>query len=298
MALKTANEGGTDCQIPSLSDIGTSPPREIYAFVSSGIAIWGESLRSNDFSTAGSSTPLLFPYGDFRRLFPFDIVGFLEFQKSDAPPWALCVCAVSNPPAGARVVAARIRSAPHAPTTSPDLALTWLDLEPQPRLICTQALELVWANGAAHAALGNGDDLELRDGVVTACERGHQQALCTFVRGCETMLSTLALPAANGGGHLLLRGRRLDPAGHVGLAYLRSDDNFRALHADLEQSFQLTPSEYRVLLRMIDGLTAEAIATATALSVETVRSHIRHLYAKMGVASREAMFAKTLPFRL
>ncbi len=194
-------------------------------------------------------------------------------------------------------MAARARSVPHARPATPDLALTWLDLDPQPRLICTRSLGLVWANGAAHMTFASGEDFQLRDGVVTACERSHQQALSAFVDGCETMLSTLALPAADGG-HLLLRGRRLDPAGHVGLAYLRSDSAFRALHADLEQAFQLTPSEYRVLLRMIDGLTAEAIATATALSVETVRSHIRHLYAKMCVASREAMFAKTLPFRL
>lgn len=184
---------------------------------------------------------------------------------------------------------------------APDLALAWLDLEPQPRLICTRTLELVWANDAAREALAGDGDLDLRDGVVVARERIHRSALCAFVEGCEAMLSTLALPAPDGDGHLLLRGRRLDAQGSaefVGLTFLRSNGAFRALYADVERAFQLTPSEYRVLLRMIDGVTAEGIAAATTLSVETVRSHIRHIYAKLGVASREAMFAKILPFRL
>lgn len=199
---------------------------------------------------------------------------------------------------------ARVRPHPLAPPQPADLALAWLDLDPQPRLICTRALDLVWANTAAHEALDGDGDLDLRNGVIAARERVHQSALCAFVKGCEAMLSTLALPAPDGDGHLLLRGRRLDAQGsaenegYVGLAFLRSTGAFRALHADVERAFQLTPSEYRVLLRMIDGFTAEGIAAATTLSVETVRSHIRHIYAKLGVASREAMFAKILPFRL
>lgn len=199
---------------------------------------------------------------------------------------------------------ARVRPRPPVPPRPADLALTWLDLDPQPRLICTRTLDLVWTNNAAREALDGEGDLDLRDGVIVARERVHQSALFAFIKGCEAMLSTLALPAPDGDGHLLLRGRCLDTRGdaeggeYVGLSFLRSNGAFRALHADVERAFQLTPSEYRVLLRMIDGFTAEGIAAATTLSVETVRSHIRHIYGKLGVASREAMFAKILPFRL
>ncbi|MDQ8757999.1 LuxR C-terminal-related transcriptional regulator [Sphingosinicella sp. LHD-64] len=187
--------------------------------------------------------------------------------------------------------------APEAGLDQGALALAWLDLEPQPHLVCTRALELVWANEAGRAALAAGDDLRLSDGIIVARAQVHQQALAAFVKGCEAVLSTLALPAADGDGHLLLRGRQIGGVDRIGLTFLRTT-SFRALHADVERAFRLTPSEYRVLLRMIDGHTAEEIAGATRLSIETVRSHIRHIYAKMGVASREAMFAKTLPFRL
>jgi DNA-binding CsgD family transcriptional regulator len=181
------------------------------------------------------------------------------------------------------------------------LALNWLETEPAPLLICTDGLALVWMNAAARAALARGGDLEVKDGAVMTRERAHQAELCDFVKECGPRLSTLALPGRDGDGHLLLRGRRVN-AGNgdsaVGLTFLHSGPGFAARHADIDRAYQLTPSEHRILLKMIDGMNAEAIAAAMELSIETVRSHIRHIYIKMGVASREAMFAKIQPFRL
>lgn len=183
------------------------------------------------------------------------------------------------------------------------LALDWLALDPQPRLICMRGLVLVWANAAAQQELMDGE-IALQEGAIVTRERAHQAALEAFVHGCDGHLSTLALPCTDGEGHLLLRGRRIEAMGgedkgdHVGLAFLRSGARFKAAYADLERAFQLTPAEYRVLSRLIEGLTAEGITMAMGLSVETVRSHIRHIYAKMNVASREAMFARIQPFRL
>ena len=182
------------------------------------------------------------------------------------------------------------------------LALAWMEAEAQPRLICTADLALVWANEAAHAAFAEGGELDLKDGAIAMRDRAHQAELCAFVKACGDTLSTLALPTRDGDGHLLLRGRAItaDGAGgrRVGFAFLHSGAAFRARYADIDRAFQLTPAEHRILLRMIDGLNAEAIAALLDLSVETVRSHIRSLYNKMGVASREAMFAKVRPFRL
>jgi DNA-binding CsgD family transcriptional regulator len=53
-----------------------------------------------------------------------------------------------------------------------------------------------------------------------------------------------------------------------------------------------------VLLQMIDGRTADEIAGDLAVSVETTRSHIRSIYGKLNVSSREAMFRRIQPFLL
>ncbi|MBX3561921.1 MAG: helix-turn-helix transcriptional regulator [Sphingomonas sp.] len=182
------------------------------------------------------------------------------------------------------------------------LALAWMECEEQPRLICTDDLLLVWANAAARTEFAQGTDLELKDGLLVVHERAHQAELAAFVKQCDGAISTLALSTRDGDGHLLLRARRIaaesGETGRVGLTFLRSGAGFRPHYADLERAFQLTPAEHRILLNMADGLNAEAIAEAKDLSIETVRSHIRSLYNKMGVASREAMFARIRPFRL
>lgn len=65
--------------------------------------------------------------------------------------------------------------------------------------------------------------------------------------------------------------RRLDAAG-AGLRPVRS---------------ALTAREWEILDQLCDGRSAEEIAALLVVSHETVRSHIKHLYRKLGVHSRE-----------
>lgn len=186
--------------------------------------------------------------------------------------------------------------------SSARLALAWLEDDDQPRLMCTEELVVVWANAAARDALASGGDLELKDGQIALHERAHQAELGALVKNCDTQIATLVLSARDGDGHFLLRARRIEAdgveGGRVCLTFLRSGASFQPRYADLERAFQLTPAEHRVLLKMAEGMNAEAIAEAKDLSIETVRSHIRSLYNKMSVTSREEIFARIRPFRL
>jgi len=49
---------------------------------------------------------------------------------------------------------------------------------------------------------------------------------------------------------------------------------------------------------MLNGNTAAAIAANSNISIDTVRTHIRHIYSKIGVASREGMFRQLRPYRI
>jgi DNA-binding CsgD family transcriptional regulator len=181
------------------------------------------------------------------------------------------------------------------------LALSWLDGDAIARLICTQDGALLWTNAAGQDALVRGGALELRDGLLQAGERGGQYLFARFVAELGPLPGSVALPFPDGDGHLLLRGRQIggDSASrYLGITFHSTGSGFRALYADLEKVYQLTPAEYRVLGEMIDGRTADAIARLMKLSIETVRSHIRHIYSKMRVSSREELFSKISPFRL
>jgi DNA-binding CsgD family transcriptional regulator len=180
------------------------------------------------------------------------------------------------------------------------LALRWLALEEAARLLVTDTLILLWANGAARCAFDAATDLALREGVLSTTQRSAQSSLMRFVEDCDESVSTLCLPCENGSGHLLLRGRRLGSDAdnsYVGISFHRSID-FAARFADVETGFQLTRSEDKVLQKMLEGMTADEIAADIRLSIETIRSHIRNIYVKVGVTSREGLFARLRAFRI
>jgi DNA-binding NarL/FixJ family response regulator len=57
---------------------------------------------------------------------------------------------------------------------------------------------------------------------------------------------------------------------------------------------QLSPREREVLHKMADGATAEAVADALGLSVETVRTHVRNAIRKLGARNRVHAIALAL----
>lgn len=176
-----------------------------------------------------------------------------------------------------------------------EFALAWLAEDPVCRLLIKENLRVLWSNEAARQFFALETDLELRDGLLVTRNRSHQNGLNLFMAGVGEKLQTHCIPCEDRDGHVLLRGRQIStPNGirFVGIAFHRSGRNFVARYADLREAFQLTLSEHRVVRQMLDGLTADEISLAQGLSIETVRSHIRNIYTKVGVRSRERLFAR------
>lgn len=60
--------------------------------------------------------------------------------------------------------------------------------------------------------------------------------------------------------------------------------------------FKLTAAEADMVGRLFNGQSVAEAATALEITEETVRSHIRNLYAKLGVTSRETLFSKVISY--
>jgi len=56
----------------------------------------------------------------------------------------------------------------------------------------------------------------------------------------------------------------------------------------------LTPREAGILALIAEGMSAPAIAERLVLSVATVRTHLQHLYEKLGVSDRAAAVAEAM----
>jgi DNA-binding CsgD family transcriptional regulator len=80
-------------------------------------------------------------------------------------------------------------------------------------------------------------------------------------------------------------------AGPLGVTIVSYRGLSKEVCADLKRLWDLSSGEIRILAMTFQGLTVQEVAEKADISIETVRTHIRHIYAKMGVNSREALFA-------
>jgi DNA-binding CsgD family transcriptional regulator len=181
-----------------------------------------------------------------------------------------------------------------------ELARVWIGYDECSRAIVDGDLRIAWANTAARAMLARARDVENRAGRLRTIERNRQPALQDFVTGSGVAMNSWCLPRGSGDGHIVFQSQRLgwEEGALFGVSFFGSGSDFKLRLADLERVFGLTSSENRILIELLDGSAAEAIAIRAGGSIETVRSHIRHIYGKVGVGSREALFSRVLPYRV
>lgn len=77
----------------------------------------------------------------------------------------------------------------------------------------------------------------------------------------------------------------------IGCTIMRSSQAVQDLTANLAQ-YGLTKTERKVVAMLAQGSTASEISRLNGGSLLTVRTHIKRIYAKMNVNSREKMFAR------
>lgn len=181
-----------------------------------------------------------------------------------------------------------------------ELALAWIEHDLLPRVIVADDLSILWRNVAARSLLAARRDIEERGGIFATVDRSKQAALMRFVTTSEVAVSSWAFPRADGDGHLLFRAQRIDwrGGGMFGVGFYGSGSEFQARYADLDKIFGLTATENRVLLDMLEGLEADRLSEIHSVSIETTRTHIRNIYAKLQVRSREGLFHRLRPYRL
>lgn len=175
-------------------------------------------------------------------------------------------------------------------------ALGWLQRDSSARAMVDDGLMLLWSNAAAHTIFSSRRDIEVRQGFLATIDRAQQDGLYDFIEATGDKLSTWCIERAGRDGCLLLRARRVGQV--IGLCLVEAGEAFRPAYHDLDKAFGLTVSENRVLLDLLAGNEAEALAKLHGVSVETTRTHIRNIYSKLGVTSRERLFYKVQPFRI
>ncbi|GAA0647722.1 helix-turn-helix transcriptional regulator [Brevundimonas lenta] len=168
-----------------------------------------------------------------------------------------------------------------------------------PTVLMTLDQKILWANRAALDMVERAEDFCVVNGVFTCADKSQASEFRAFVEKV-THRDAWVYQAAEDR-HIIARAEALQPEGEppgVALMLIAAQSEDRYVWADLIKAFGLTKSEAVVARRMVGGAGAEAIAETLGVSIETVRTHIRRLYAKLSINSREKLFAVISRFRI
>jgi DNA-binding CsgD family transcriptional regulator len=173
---------------------------------------------------------------------------------------------------------------------------SWLglsfDRDPAPRLVLGVGPELLEANHRARELLEgvHCGDWRVADGRLDLADPDARRLDTLIARAIEGPPQSAVI------GSMLVRAYGLSAHGVAGAILRDLNQPARFPDVGLDAAFGLTRAEHEVLLLVIRGLSAAEIAAALSNSVLTVRTHLKRLHAKLGVARREQLFARVIPF--
>ncbi len=164
-------------------------------------------------------------------------------------------------------------------------------------MLVSAELEVLWSNAAALALMSRRGPVSLSDNRLILPVRAQEDSLRAFLTGLDEGVGAWALKVED---RWLVRAETIAPADAPPawlLTWQAMAHADRYLWSDIGAHLRLTSSETRVVRSLVDGLTVDQAADQLAISVQTVRTHVRRIYAKLGVRNRETLFAAVLPYR-
>lgn len=168
------------------------------------------------------------------------------------------------------------------------LASACLERDSRPWFAVNREREIRWTNGAARKSLRPPLPAYLQDNRLHFRERAHEARFAVFFDALDGEPRRLPVAGAQNQGILVLSGCSVDVAGErlaaidVGLP----KPPLSVRESGLAEGFGLTPAESEILEALVLGEVPNTIAARLGLSIHTVRTHIRHVYAKLSVRSQ------------
>ena len=188
----------------------------------------------------------------------------------------------------------------HEPAAPERYLSAWAESHAAPLALLSLDQKLIWANGPAAAVFATGQPLVVRDGVLTAADKMQAQAMRGFLEGLGDASDAWIIKSEDGA-PMIVRAHLLhaaDGTRAIALNLFSTEPAQRYVWTNFGEAFRLTRAEVEVAKRILEGSAADQAAEDLGVSVETVRTHIRSLYGKLSINSRERLFAVISPFRI
>jgi DNA-binding CsgD family transcriptional regulator len=173
----------------------------------------------------------------------------------------------------------------------------WEAIDGRARMILSRQGEVIAQGNGARKFFDGKDCLALGGKPLTTSTIAADKRLQRIFNVAVGTVVVETFAKRTGEGHYLIAATGIT-ANAVAMALRIADDTFVAVFADLEEAFGLTRCEVLVLEQLMHGQVPQQIAEGLAISVHTVRAHLRHCYDKLQVSSREELWQRLGPYRL
>lgn len=181
-----------------------------------------------------------------------------------------------------------------------NFVLPWLERDSFPRMLIGDDLSVRWSNAAARAFLREDPDISLTGDLLHFGNKANEERFACFIASVVAS-GSLYLRWEDRDDFLLVRAERL-PASFEGTVVAVTMNSRRWATSslrfdDLEIAFGLTPREVEIVTLLAQGINVAGICVQVDCAIETVRRHVKNIYLKVGVSTREELLNRLHPFR-
>lgn len=175
----------------------------------------------------------------------------------------------------------------------------WEALDGRVRMVLSRGGKVIACSKGARRLFDQNESLICTSTLTLTCAASSEKRLQRLFSAAPGSVETIAIPKRSGNGHYVVSATGIS-ADTIAVAVRDADADaaFVTLLADLEDTFGLTPCEVHVIEKLLHGYVPQQIADELAISVHTVRAHLRHCYDKLQVSSREELWQRLAPYRL
>jgi DNA-binding CsgD family transcriptional regulator len=189
-----------------------------------------------------------------------------------------------------------------SPSAADSYFVSWAERHASPSLILSvHDGRVVWANRATLALAADGEDLTIHNGVLHFGDKAVQQDFRETLNRLGDEVCAWCFKRRGRDDHYVVSIERLAPEDEppaVAMMFTETSRERQYVWCDIGSIFGLTRAEAAIVRRLAGGDRADVIAAELGIALDTVRTHIRRIYAKLEVNSREQLFSLVSPFRL
>ena len=179
-----------------------------------------------------------------------------------------------------------------------ELAARWLWLDGRPRAAVGRDLSILWCNPAARRLLVEPSPLVIRNDHLCPAVGAENAGVASFLTRLNSAPERLYVRDAEVDRGILLTAWADTIDGHhiAFIEFALRELPFDAHESGMARAFGLTKAECRVVDALAVMEPPSQIATRLGVSVHTIRTHVRRIYAKLAVRSQMQFMRLTMAY--